>query len=193
MWCCVLHDSLTLHWCKLVTYVFTLSYALACIMELYCGWCVAQFCLPVGDHRGKWASCLTGIKSCAAPVEMNNEWVNVIRFCRFKESRGRFKCSTAERWLGKSFCWFVTLTLIQPGGLNHVRVIFLHQLVKMENPFKEPQRGCILCNTTVDYKNIQVSEEAPVFRLTVSVFSESEIPPGWEETVMQVKTRTITA
>lgn len=27
----------------------------------------------------------------------------------------------------------------------------------MENPFKEPQKGCVLCNVQVDYKNIQVS------------------------------------
>ena len=31
----------------------------------------------------------------------------------------------------------------------------------MENPYKEPQKGCALCNVTVDYKNIQVSV-APV-------------------------------
>ncbi|KAK2818516.1 hypothetical protein Q5P01_024077 [Channa striata] len=29
-------------------------------------------------------------------------------------------------------------------------------LVKMENPFKEPQKGCVLCNVTVDYKNTQL-------------------------------------
>ncbi|TNM92029.1 small ribosomal subunit protein bS18m [Takifugu rubripes] len=29
-------------------------------------------------------------------------------------------------------------------------------LVKMENPYKEPQKGCLLCNVTVDYKNIQL-------------------------------------
>ncbi|XP_073334592.1 small ribosomal subunit protein bS18m [Pagrus major] len=29
-------------------------------------------------------------------------------------------------------------------------------LAKMENPFKEPQKGCVLCNVTVDYKNIQL-------------------------------------
>ncbi|XP_041815612.1 28S ribosomal protein S18c, mitochondrial [Chelmon rostratus] len=29
-------------------------------------------------------------------------------------------------------------------------------LVKTENPFKEPQKGCILCNVTVDFKNIQL-------------------------------------
>ncbi|XP_011491981.1 28S ribosomal protein S18c, mitochondrial isoform X2 [Oryzias latipes] len=28
-------------------------------------------------------------------------------------------------------------------------------LVKMENPYKQPQRGCILCNLNVDYKNTQ--------------------------------------
>ncbi|KAM4635156.1 small ribosomal subunit protein bS18m [Polymixia lowei] len=28
--------------------------------------------------------------------------------------------------------------------------------VKMENPFKEPQKGCILCSVSVDYKNIQL-------------------------------------
>lgn len=27
----------------------------------------------------------------------------------------------------------------------------------MENPYKEPQKGCLLCNVTVDYKNTQVS------------------------------------
>lgn len=26
----------------------------------------------------------------------------------------------------------------------------------MENPFKEQQKGCILCNMTVDYRNTQV-------------------------------------
>ncbi|XP_051794536.1 28S ribosomal protein S18c, mitochondrial isoform X2 [Acanthochromis polyacanthus] len=26
----------------------------------------------------------------------------------------------------------------------------------MENPYKEAQKGCILCNITVDYKNIQL-------------------------------------
>ncbi|XP_061553987.1 28S ribosomal protein S18c, mitochondrial [Phycodurus eques] len=29
-------------------------------------------------------------------------------------------------------------------------------LVKMENPYKEPQKGCVLCNVTVDFKNIQL-------------------------------------
>ncbi|XP_004085306.1 28S ribosomal protein S18c, mitochondrial isoform X1 [Oryzias latipes] len=29
-------------------------------------------------------------------------------------------------------------------------------LVKMENPYKQPQRGCILCNLNVDYKNTQL-------------------------------------
>uniref|UniRef100_A0A3P9HE67 Small ribosomal subunit protein bS18m n=1 Tax=Oryzias latipes TaxID=8090 RepID=A0A3P9HE67_ORYLA len=29
-------------------------------------------------------------------------------------------------------------------------------LVKMENPYKQPQRGCILCNVNVDYKNTQL-------------------------------------
>ncbi|KAF7648004.1 hypothetical protein LDENG_00163470 [Lucifuga dentata] len=29
-------------------------------------------------------------------------------------------------------------------------------LVKIDNPFREPQKGCILCNITVDYKNIQL-------------------------------------
>ncbi|XP_033503233.2 small ribosomal subunit protein bS18m [Epinephelus lanceolatus] len=28
--------------------------------------------------------------------------------------------------------------------------------VKMENPYKEPEKGCLLCNVTVDYKNIQL-------------------------------------
>ncbi|RVE66198.1 hypothetical protein OJAV_G00124540 [Oryzias javanicus] len=29
-------------------------------------------------------------------------------------------------------------------------------LVKMENPYLQPARGCILCNVDVDYKNIQL-------------------------------------
>ncbi|XP_053196648.1 28S ribosomal protein S18c, mitochondrial-like [Scomber japonicus] len=29
-------------------------------------------------------------------------------------------------------------------------------LVKMENPYKEPQKGCILCSVSVDFKNIQL-------------------------------------
>ncbi|XP_020492626.1 28S ribosomal protein S18c, mitochondrial [Labrus bergylta] len=29
-------------------------------------------------------------------------------------------------------------------------------LVKMENPYKDPQKGCILCNVTVDFKNVQL-------------------------------------
>ncbi|XP_034402400.1 28S ribosomal protein S18c, mitochondrial [Cyclopterus lumpus] len=29
-------------------------------------------------------------------------------------------------------------------------------LVQMENPFKEPEKGCLLCNVTVDFKNTQL-------------------------------------
>ncbi|XP_022623127.1 28S ribosomal protein S18c, mitochondrial [Seriola dumerili] len=29
-------------------------------------------------------------------------------------------------------------------------------LVKMENPYKEPEKGCVLCNVKVDYKNVQL-------------------------------------
>ncbi|XP_028272903.1 28S ribosomal protein S18c, mitochondrial-like [Parambassis ranga] len=29
-------------------------------------------------------------------------------------------------------------------------------LVKMENPYKEPQKGCVLCDVAVDFKNIQL-------------------------------------
>ncbi|XP_040914263.1 28S ribosomal protein S18c, mitochondrial [Toxotes jaculatrix] len=29
-------------------------------------------------------------------------------------------------------------------------------IVNMENPYKEPQKGCVLCNVQVDYKNIQL-------------------------------------
>ncbi|KAF4077536.1 hypothetical protein AMELA_G00209210 [Ameiurus melas] len=27
---------------------------------------------------------------------------------------------------------------------------------QMENPYKQPQKGCILCNVSVDYKNVQL-------------------------------------
>ncbi|XP_026210487.1 28S ribosomal protein S18c, mitochondrial [Anabas testudineus] len=29
-------------------------------------------------------------------------------------------------------------------------------IVKMDNPYKEPQKRCLLCSVTVDYKNIQL-------------------------------------
>ncbi|KAL4617268.1 hypothetical protein GN956_G21062 [Arapaima gigas] len=28
--------------------------------------------------------------------------------------------------------------------------------IKMDNPYKEPPKGCILCNITVDHKNVQL-------------------------------------
>uniref|UniRef100_A0A3P8ZCB2 Mitochondrial ribosomal protein S18C n=1 Tax=Esox lucius TaxID=8010 RepID=A0A3P8ZCB2_ESOLU len=28
--------------------------------------------------------------------------------------------------------------------------------LQMENPYKQPQKGCILCNITVDFKNVQL-------------------------------------
>uniref|UniRef100_A0A1A7Y561 Small ribosomal subunit protein bS18m n=1 Tax=Iconisemion striatum TaxID=60296 RepID=A0A1A7Y561_9TELE len=31
-----------------------------------------------------------------------------------------------------------------------------HMVMQMENPYKEPQKGCVLCNVTVDFKNIQL-------------------------------------
>ncbi|XP_069557075.1 small ribosomal subunit protein bS18m isoform X1 [Brachyistius frenatus] len=30
------------------------------------------------------------------------------------------------------------------------------RFVKMENPYKQEQKGCMLCNVTVNYKNIQL-------------------------------------
>ncbi|XP_029371380.1 small ribosomal subunit protein bS18m [Echeneis naucrates] len=29
-------------------------------------------------------------------------------------------------------------------------------LVKMDNPYREPQKGCLLCSIQVDYKNVQL-------------------------------------
>ncbi|KAK3524175.1 hypothetical protein QTP70_021872 [Hemibagrus guttatus] len=40
-------------------------------------------------------------------------------------------------------------TIQQENKLNNMPV-------KMENPYKQPQKGCILCNVTVEYKNIQL-------------------------------------
>lgn len=51
--------------------------------------------------------------------------------------------------------------------MHHVDVLSSlasSQFVQMENPYKEPQKACILCNVTVDYKNIQVSLEVEVLR-----------------------------
>ncbi|KAM9793966.1 28S ribosomal protein S18c, mitochondrial isoform X1 [Syngnathus typhle] len=30
-----------------------------------------------------------------------------------------------------------------------------HPFVRMNNPYKEPHKGCVLCDVTVDFKNIQ--------------------------------------
>lgn len=43
-----------------------------------------------------------------------------------------------------------------------ILICFISKLAKMENPYKEPKKGCLLCNVTVDYKNIQVSSVVPV-------------------------------
>ncbi|KAM9793968.1 28S ribosomal protein S18c, mitochondrial isoform X3 [Syngnathus typhle] len=32
-----------------------------------------------------------------------------------------------------------------------------HPFVRMNNPYKEPHKGCVLCDVTVDFKNIQLS------------------------------------
>ncbi|KAM9793967.1 28S ribosomal protein S18c, mitochondrial isoform X2 [Syngnathus typhle] len=31
-----------------------------------------------------------------------------------------------------------------------------HPFVRMNNPYKEPHKGCVLCDVTVDFKNIQL-------------------------------------
>ncbi|KAM9701099.1 small ribosomal subunit protein bS18m [Menidia menidia] len=45
-------------------------------------------------------------------------------------------------------------------GLRSLGAAVLHRaedtMVKMENPYKEAPKACILCNITVDYKNIQL-------------------------------------
>ncbi|XP_017282903.1 28S ribosomal protein S18c, mitochondrial [Kryptolebias marmoratus] len=38
------------------------------------------------------------------------------------------------------------------GGVHHKD----DMIVKIENPYKEPQKGCTLCNVTIDFKNIQL-------------------------------------
>ncbi|XP_034565171.1 28S ribosomal protein S18c, mitochondrial [Notolabrus celidotus] len=54
------------------------------------------------------------------------------------------------------------LPLITNTGFRTLTVSsdVLHQtedvLVKIENPFKEPQKGCVLCSVTVDYRNTQL-------------------------------------
>lgn len=44
------------------------------------------------------------------------------------------------------------------GSFGNV-IFIISKLAQMENPFKEQQKGCILCNITVDYRNTQVSED----------------------------------
>lgn len=40
-------------------------------------------------------------------------------------------------------------------------IVVVFKLVKMENPYTEPQKRCVLCNVTVDFKNTQVSQGSP--------------------------------
>ncbi|XP_029940092.1 small ribosomal subunit protein bS18m isoform X1 [Salarias fasciatus] len=45
------------------------------------------------------------------------------------------------------------------SGLRSLGTSTTHKeelLSQMENPYKQPQKGCILCNISVDYKNIQL-------------------------------------
>ncbi|XP_026995673.1 28S ribosomal protein S18c, mitochondrial [Tachysurus fulvidraco] len=46
-------------------------------------------------------------------------------------------------------CFQSLSTIQQENKLNDMPI-------KMENPYKQPQKGCILCSVTVDYKNIQL-------------------------------------
>ncbi|XP_070844898.1 small ribosomal subunit protein bS18m [Chaetodon trifascialis] len=62
--------------------------------------------------------------------------------------------------------WFQRLKpVLSPRGNSSLRSLTTasnvvqqedNLLVKMENPFKEAQKGCFLCNVTVDFKNIQL-------------------------------------
>ncbi|XP_040012623.1 28S ribosomal protein S18c, mitochondrial isoform X2 [Xiphias gladius] len=52
---------------------------------------------------------------------------------------------------------------LSPGQVSGLRSLTSHvvqrkddMIVKMENPYKEPQKGCVLCNVKVDFKNIQL-------------------------------------
>ncbi|XP_026152758.1 small ribosomal subunit protein bS18m [Mastacembelus armatus] len=43
-----------------------------------------------------------------------------------------------------------------PGAAPGAELRRNDTLVQIENPYKEPEKRCILCNVTVDYKNIQL-------------------------------------
>ncbi|KAF7216727.1 small ribosomal subunit protein bS18m isoform X1 [Nothobranchius furzeri] len=48
---------------------------------------------------------------------------------------------------------------VNPGSRSLTSEVDLHKdhmIIQMENPYKEPQKGCTLCNVTVDFKNIQL-------------------------------------
>uniref|UniRef100_A0AAQ4RZJ1 Small ribosomal subunit protein bS18m n=1 Tax=Gasterosteus aculeatus aculeatus TaxID=481459 RepID=A0AAQ4RZJ1_GASAC len=53
-----------------------------------------------------------------------------------------------------------TYKTIPAGSLTVTSHVVQHKddtkLLKMENPYKEPQTGCLLCNVTVDFKNTQL-------------------------------------
>ncbi|CAN9504614.1 unnamed protein product [Ophioblennius macclurei] len=45
------------------------------------------------------------------------------------------------------------------SGLRSLKTTTTHKedpLMQMENPYKQPQKGCTLCNISVDYRNIQL-------------------------------------
>ncbi|XP_077352908.1 small ribosomal subunit protein bS18m [Festucalex cinctus] len=49
-----------------------------------------------------------------------------------------------------------SLSSVSPDHHAQQQQVKHHQLVKMDNPYKEPPKGCVLCNVTVDFKNIQL-------------------------------------
>ncbi|MBN3283242.1 RT18C protein, partial [Polyodon spathula] len=70
-----------------------------------------------------------------------------IRNCRFLITFTNLKATTRNPGL-----WPRSLSIQQyenPAGNNDMPI-------KMENPYKEPPKRCILCGVTVDYKNIQL-------------------------------------
>ncbi|XP_061603339.1 28S ribosomal protein S18c, mitochondrial isoform X2 [Phyllopteryx taeniolatus] len=56
-------------------------------------------------------------------------------------------------------------------------------LVKMENPYKEPQKGCVLCNVTVDFKNIQEGSTAATSQACVDANKKTFPKPSRRRTL----------
>ncbi|XP_056147091.1 28S ribosomal protein S18c, mitochondrial [Lampris incognitus] len=58
--------------------------------------------------------------------------------------------------LKRAVCHPGLTSLRSPAGAQNPVPQDDHTPVKMENPYRQPEKGCVLCSTAVDFKNVQL-------------------------------------